>query len=84
MTYRGKTVGNGVRSFFLWDQVFEFPIVILVMMLELRIAAVSRGSLFSLPKLLGLSVLITLVAGPGSASLALSWLRDEILFLSGS
>lgn len=77
---QGSTVGDGIRSFFLWDQVFGYPVVILVMMLQLRTAVIARGFPTSWLKSLGLVVLTTCVAGPGSACLALSWLRDEILF----
>jgi len=77
---RSETVGDGVRGFFLWDQAFGYPVMILVMLLQLRTAAVSQGLSTSWAKLLGLAVLITCIAGPGSACLALSWLRDEMLF----
>ncbi len=77
---RGSTVGDGVRSFLMWDQVFGYSVVILVGMLQLRTAAIARGHPISWMKLLGLVVLISCVAGPGSAYLALSWLRDEVLF----
>ena len=77
---QGSTVGDGVRSFFLWDQAFGYPIVILVMMLQLRTAVITRGLPTSWTKSVGFAVLTSCVAGPGSACLALSWLRDEILF----
>jgi len=77
---RGETVGDGVRSFFLWDQAFGYPVMISVMMVQLRTAVFSRGLSASWATLLGLAVLVTCIAGPGSACLALSWLRDEILF----
>lgn len=77
---QGRTVGDGVRSFLLWDQVFAYSVVILVGMLQLRTAALARGHTATWTKLLGLAVVISCVAGPGSAYLALSWLRDEILF----
>ena len=77
---RGETVGDGVRSFFLWDQASGYPIMIIVMMLQLRTAATSRGMSTSWEKLFGFAALVTFVAGPGSACLALSWLRDETLF----
>lgn len=77
---QASTVGDGVRSFLLWDQVFGYPVIILIGMLQLRTAVISRGLLTSWMKSLGLVVLTSCVAGPGSACLALSWLRDEILF----
>lgn len=82
LTTQGNTVGDGVRSFFLWDQIFGYLIVILVGTLQLRTAAASaRGSPpISWTKSLGIVVLTSCLAGPGSAYLALIWLRDEILF----
>lgn len=77
---QGSTVGDGVRSFLLWDQLFAYPVVMLVGMLQLRTAAIARGHPTSWMKSLGLVFLISCVAGPGSAYLALGWLRDEILF----
>lgn len=77
---QGSTVGDGFRGFCLWDQVFGYPVVILVMMLQLRTAMIARGLPTSWLKSVGLVILISCVAGPGSACLALSWLRDEILF----
>lgn len=77
---QGTTVGDGVRSFFLWDQAVGYPVMILVMMLELRTAAVAQGLPISWAKLFGIAVLTSFIAGPGSACLVLSWLRDEMLF----
>ncbi|KAL9124508.1 MAG: hypothetical protein Q9217_006162 [Psora testacea] len=78
--FQGGSVGDGVRSFFWWDQVAAYPIVILVMMLELHTAVVARGLPTNRVKSAGMAVMISCIAGPGSACLALSWLRDEILF----
>ncbi|KAM0800658.1 hypothetical protein BDR22DRAFT_908273, partial [Usnea florida] len=77
---RGDTVGDGVRSFFLWDQASGYPIMMIVMILQLRTAATSRGTSTSWVKLFGFAVLISCIAGPGSACLAISWLKDETLF----
>ena len=79
---RGETVGDGVRSFFLWDQASGYPIMIIVMVLQLRTAANSRGMSTSWVKMFGFAMLTTCIAGPGSTCLALSWLRDETLFRS--
>ena len=80
---RGETVGDGVRGFFLWDQVAGYPLMILVMMMQLRIAAHSLGVGISWVKMVGMAMGVSCIAGPGSACLALSWLRDEMLFGSG-
>ncbi|KAL8835384.1 MAG: hypothetical protein Q9176_006955 [Flavoplaca citrina] len=77
---RGDSVGAGFRSFFLWDQAAGYPVMIMVMIMQLRTAYMSRGVSTSWAKMIGSAVLISLVAGPGSACLALSWWRDEILF----
>ena len=73
-------MGDGVRSFLLWVQAFGFPTVILVMILQLRTAVIARGLPTSWMKSVGLAGSTSCVAGSGSACLALSWLRDEILF----
>lgn len=77
---RGNSVGAGFRSFFLWDQAAGYPVMIMVMAMQLRTANVTRGVSTSWAKLIGSAMLISLLAGPGSACLALSWWRDEILF----
>ncbi len=77
---QGDSVGAGLRSFFLWDQAAGYLVMIMVMVMQLRTAGVSRGVSTSWAKMIGLAMLISLVAGPGSACLALSWRRDEILF----
>ncbi|KAL8875069.1 MAG: hypothetical protein Q9198_006521 [Flavoplaca austrocitrina] len=77
---RGDSVGAGFRSFFLWDQAAGYPVMIMVMVMQLRTANVSRGVSIGWAKAIGSAMLISLVAGPGSACLALSWWRDEILF----
>ena len=77
---KGETVRDGVRSFFLWDQVFGYSAFMLVMAMQLRTAVVARGLPTNWGKVVGLAVLILVIAGPGSACLALSWLRDEMLF----
>ncbi len=79
----GETVGDGVRGFFLWDQIAGYPVMMLVMMMQLRAAADSLGVGISWMKMVGMAMGVSCVAGPGSACLALSWLRDEMLFGSG-
>lgn len=80
---RGETVGDGVRGFLLWDQVAGYPVMILVMMRQLRMAGNSLARTTSWINMAGMAVGIACVAGPGSACLALSWLRDELLFGCG-
>lgn len=76
----GQTVGDGVRSFMLWDQVFGYATVGLVMLLQLQNALRSTGrSFYWLGSVLA-ALLGSIVLGPGSSCLILSWIRDEILF----
>lgn len=80
---RGNTVGDGVRSFLMWDQICGCSVVILVMLVQLRTATIATGKKSSWIKSIGAATLISCVAGPGSASLAISWWRDEMVFGDG-
>lgn len=82
---RAQTVGDGVRSFFLWDQVFGYTVGILVAWLQLRTVLISRGwhRQWPWPKVLLGIIGGTMIAGPGSVCLGLNWIRDEILIPSG-
>ncbi|KAH0433747.1 hypothetical protein CcaCcLH18_05734 [Colletotrichum camelliae] len=77
---KGRTFGDGVRSFMLWDQVFGYGLVGIVTMRQLSAAMGSSGK--QLPVLATrLAILASIVAlGPGSAILLMSWIRDEVLF----
>ncbi|KAJ5958022.1 uncharacterized protein N7479_005172 [Penicillium vulpinum] len=76
---QGTTVGHGVRSFFLWDQIFGYMVAILVAWLQLRTVIVARGNKLGWMKLVVGIVGGTVIAGPGSVCLAINWIRDEIL-----
>jgi hypothetical protein len=75
-----SSFGEGVRSFLLWDQICANTTMIVLALLQLReVISVSRDSLTPLSSF-ALFTVGTIVAGPGSACLALNWLRDELLF----
>ncbi|KAI9369637.1 hypothetical protein BJX61DRAFT_536280 [Aspergillus egyptiacus] len=76
-----RTVGDGVRSFFLWDQVFGYTIGILVAWLQLRAVLVARkmDGDWAWPKVLLGIVAGAVVAGPGSVCGGINWIRDELL-----
>ena len=74
-----STLGDGVRSFLLWDQIFTYSTMLLLGYVQLkRIPRASTGpqSFF----LMGLVTAAIIFMGPGSAVLILSWIRDEELF----
>ncbi|KAB8261638.1 hypothetical protein BDV32DRAFT_32678 [Aspergillus pseudonomiae] len=77
------TPGDGVKGFLLWDELIAYLVVLVVVALELQGAwstIPSRGGAFRwswfLPAAFGASLLL----GPGTMCLLISWLRDEILF----
>jgi hypothetical protein len=77
----GKTVGDGIRGFMYWDQVVGYSLVLLVFLAQLRNAIrVSNLELLGWKTLVAASTLFSLLFGPGTAVLAVSWLRDEVLF----
>ncbi|KAI0892648.1 hypothetical protein F4806DRAFT_499762 [Annulohypoxylon nitens] len=76
----GQTVGDGVQSFMMWDQVFGYGTVSIVMLLQLQNASRSTGKSFSWFKSVGAVLLGSAIVGPGNACLIISWLRDEMLF----
>ncbi|KAL4865152.1 hypothetical protein BDV12DRAFT_211221 [Aspergillus spectabilis] len=82
------TPGDGLRSFLLWDQAATYLLVIVVTVLELQTALASavdatggRATTAKTPYIIWLAVFgVSLVFGPGTACLAVSWTRDEVLF----
>ncbi|KAJ5329224.1 hypothetical protein N7452_009614 [Penicillium brevicompactum] len=79
-----KTVGDGVHSFFLWDQVFGYTVGILVAWLQLHTVLVARGwfhQRWPRTKVLVGVVGGVLITGPGVVCLGLNWIRDELLLL---
>jgi hypothetical protein len=77
---QSKTFGDGVRSFMLWDQVFGYALVGLVMLLQLQKADVAVGREYKWTRALTATLTLAVVLGPGSAILVVSWIRDELLF----
>ncbi|PKX89960.1 uncharacterized protein P174DRAFT_412656 [Aspergillus novofumigatus IBT 16806] len=79
-----QTVGDGVHSFFLWDQVFGYTLGILVAWLQLRTVLIARGwyRQWPWPKVLLGVVGGAMIAGPGSVCLGLNWIREELLMPS--
>lgn len=82
--HQGATVGAGVRSFMLWDQVFGYSTILVVMLRQLRTAATAVGVQPSWTKLAPFVLVTLTLAGPGSACLALGWERDALLFKAES
>ncbi|KAK1979462.1 hypothetical protein LZ30DRAFT_726207 [Colletotrichum cereale] len=77
----GQTVGDGTRSFMLWDQVFGYGTVGIVMLLRLRSAADAVGRPLGSVKMVAGMLLASLVAGPGSACLLACWVSELLLLL---
>ncbi|KAL3468955.1 hypothetical protein BJX99DRAFT_268818 [Aspergillus californicus] len=86
------TPGDGVRGFLLWDQVASYATILVVVLGEFRevvraVKVQGQGGgggtwaslLSSWTGIVGV-VGVSLVLGPGSACLVVSWMRDEILF----
>jgi hypothetical protein len=76
----GNTVGDGVRGFFMWDQIFGYSAVLFVALLQYRAVTILHDPVFSLLKSLVGILVGTAVVGPGVVCLFLSWRRDEMLF----
>ncbi|KAK2039671.1 hypothetical protein LZ31DRAFT_558551 [Colletotrichum somersetense] len=77
---QGKTFGDGVRSFMLWDQVFGYSLVGLIILAQVHHAAGACGQATRPSKLALVTLALSIVAGPGSAILIMSWWRDEMVF----
>ena len=80
---QGKTVGDGVRGFMLWDQLAGYAVMLLVAVLELRTVVKARKWETNWMKSLGFVVFGCLLIGPGSTYLAIRWAGDEDLFEEG-
>jgi hypothetical protein len=78
-----KTAGDGVRSFLLWDQVFGYSVMLLVALLQLQTVVKAKGRAWSWVKVIPMALVGAVIGGPGSACLAVSWARDELLFETG-
>lgn len=76
---RGATVGDGIRSFFIWDQVFGYAVVILVAVLQLQTVLTAVGRRLNQRQLLAILAGGIILGGPGSTYLGLNWMRDEVV-----
>lgn len=76
---RGATVGDGIRSFFIWDQVFGYTVVILVAVLQLQTVLAAVGRRLNPRQLVAVLAGGIILAGPGSTCLGLNWMRDEVV-----
>ncbi|KAI1412761.1 hypothetical protein F5Y13DRAFT_42312 [Hypoxylon sp. FL1857] len=74
-----STVGDGIRSFFLWDQVGGYGVVLLVGLVQLRNAAHVTGQQFNWLSAVVSTALASLIVGPGSTSVLINWWHDELL-----
>ena len=75
-----SSLGEGVRSFFLWDQIFAYSTMLGLAYVQLqRILRASRVRTLAFSDV-GLVVLGILVIGPGSVVVILNWIGDEELF----
>lgn len=76
------SLGEGVRSFLLWDQIFAYSTLLLLGYMQV---SRSMGKIRSTGRptwTAGLMAISILMIGPGSTFLALNWVRDESLFLN--
>ncbi|KAI0114563.1 hypothetical protein F4776DRAFT_673829 [Hypoxylon sp. NC0597] len=74
-----KTVGDGIRSFFLWDQLGGYSVVLLVQLVQLRNAAYITGKHFNWLNAIVSTALASLIVGPGSTAVLINWWHDELL-----
>lgn len=75
----GETVGDGTRSFMLWDQLLGYSSVILVMLWQLHSVADLVGNSLSWLKLIAVSAITSSIIGPGSCCLLICWYKDSLL-----
>ena len=74
------SLGEGVRSFLLWDQVFAYATMIFLALLQLVRVAPKLAERVGVLRMIVLVLLAIIVAGPGSACILLNWAADESLF----
>ncbi|OAQ59316.1 hypothetical protein VFPPC_10379 [Pochonia chlamydosporia 170] len=79
---KATTVGDGILGFMLWDQVIGYSLVLIVFLVQLHNVHLvsnftrSYGLIYS-----GiLSGILSIFVGPGTVIIAISWLRDELLY----
>lgn len=76
----GRTVGDGVRSFLLWDQIGGYSVLLFVALLQLRSATRATGAKFNWLKAIIATTLSLCAIGPGSTYVGIGLLYDELLF----
>jgi hypothetical protein len=75
-----SSLGQGVRTFMLWDQIFAYGTMLILAGLQLHpVISVSMRTFRPIWTAVFVAF-CALVAGPGSACLALNWMQDELLF----
>ncbi len=74
------SLGEGVRSFLLWDQVFTYATMLFLALLQFFRVAPRLVERVKVVRLIVLVLGVIVVAGPGSACILLNWAGDESLF----
>lgn len=79
---KATTPGGGVKGFLLWDQLVAYLVVMVVVTLELQSVwtATQRTESFCWSWYFTALLMTSVLLGPGTACLIVSWLRDEMLF----
>ncbi|KAJ0103983.1 hypothetical protein J7T55_011000 [Diaporthe amygdali] len=77
-----STVGDGIRSFMLWDQVFGYTFSLAAVSAQLRAALRFSPYRVGAFRATAMCALSCVLLGPGTTCTLLSWLRDELLFSS--
>ena len=78
------SLGEGVRSFLLWDQVFAYATMIFLALLQLVRVAPKLVERVGVLRMIVLVLVAIVVAGPGSACILLNWAADESLIYHDS
>ena len=73
------SLGEGVRSFLLWDQIFAYSTMLFLALLQLARVAPALVERCGILRLSSLVIGATAVVGPGSACILLNWAGDEFL-----
>lgn len=79
---KAKSPGDGIWSFVVWDQVFGFSFVMLLFLAQLQNAMrfSNRFGSLSWARISVISLVASFLIGPGVTIVAISWLRDELLY----
>lgn len=74
-----SSLGEGVRSFFLWDQVFTYLTMLILGYVQLKTLSRASGASSHFVSMVGLMAMGFVFMGPGSVILIINWARDEEL-----